>query len=300
MTSQWIAPALAAIETVPLPQVTGPDGQTCIVALGWHVDGEAGVIGGDPQAAQHVAALSDGAYGVSTALPRILQLHRDLQVPGTFFVPGYVADLHPKAVEAIVAEGHEIAHHGYFHENCFGLDTAAQREVFIRGTEALRRITGRDPLGWSAPGWGVKPDTLSLLCELGFVYDASLMEYDRPYWVKTPLGSLVELPISMILDDWEIFGGGPHPGGGVNATAESAYRIWSEEFEGLHHYGGFFSTTFHPNLMGRPGRLRMLYRLIEYMQSWDQVWWTTCGDVAARVHTHYPLPTETYATAAPC
>ncbi len=275
------------IRSTPIPAFSGPQGQTCVVALSWHLDGEAGVLGSDPAASSHVAALSEGAYGISTALPRILQLHRDLGIPGTFFVPGYVADLHPEAVEAIGAEGHEVAHHGYLHQNCYHLDLEAQRQEFLKGIASLRRITGQDPLGWSAPGWGVRPETLGLLSELGFLYDASLMEYDTPYWLATPRGSLVELPISMVLDDWEIFGGGPHPGGGVNATAASAYEIWREEFEGLYQFRGFFATTFHPNLMGRPGRLKMLYRLLEYMQGFEGVWWATCGDIAAWVQEQY-------------
>ncbi len=277
------------IRSTPIPDFAGPEQQTCVVALSWHVDGEAGVIGADPLAANHIAALSEGAYGVSTALPRILQMHRDLGIPGTFFVPGYVADLHPDRVEAILADGHELAHHGYMHENCYHLDTETQRDVFQKGIESLRRISGRDPLGWSAPGWGVKPDTLALMCELGFLYDTSLMEYDTPYWLTTPQGSLIELPISMILDDWEIFGGSPHPGGGINAPAASAYQIWKEEFEGLYHYGGLFSTTFHPNLMGRSGRIQMLYRLLEHMQTFDRVWWATCGEIAHWVQGQYPL-----------
>ncbi|MEN9261749.1 MAG: polysaccharide deacetylase [Thermostichus sp. HHBFW_bins_43] len=287
------------VQSVPIPQFTGPNGETCVVALGWHVDGEAGVIATDPQAASHITALSEGAYGVSTALPRILQMHRDLQIPGTFFVPGYVADLHPEAVEAILAEGHEVAHHGYLHENCFALDTEAQREAFLKGTESLRRIAGQAPLGWSAPSWGIKPDTLTLLSELGFLYDCSLMEYDSPYWLTTPKGNLVELPISMILDDWEIFGGSPFSGGGVNATAESAYQIWKEEFDGIRSYGGFFSTTFHPNLTGRPGRLKMLYRLLEYMLSFDKLWWATCKEVALFVKDRYPLELKSHASTAP-
>ena len=46
---------------------------------------------------------------------------------------------------------------------------------------------------------------------MGMRYDSSLMEYDVPYLIESPNGSLVELPISLILDDWEIFGGSLFP-----------------------------------------------------------------------------------------
>jgi hypothetical protein len=150
-------------QVTPIPEFQGPQGQKCIVAIGWHVDAESGPIATDPRAAQHLAALSEGAYGVSTALPRILELHHSLNIPA-FFFPGYVADLHSDAVEAIAAAGHEIAHHGYLHKNCFFLDQDAQRQVFLKGIAALvkyfskvlppfsellakRRLAGAHPAG---------------------------------------------------------------------------------------------------------------------------------------------------------
>ena len=261
-----------------------PEGKKCAVAIGWHVDGEAGPIASDARNVKHVAALSEGAYGVSTALPRILEMHRVLNIPASFFIPGYVAELHPKAVATIVQDGHEVAHHGYLHENVFLLDDEAEWNVFKKGGEALERLTGRKPVGWSAPGWGVKQRTLEILCEMGMIYDCSLMEYDVPYMISTKSGTLVELPISLILDDWEIFGGTLFPnGGGVNATAETAYQIWKEEFDGMRRFGCLFNTTFHPNLMGRPGRIDMLYRLFDYMKSSNDVWWATCEEIAGYV-----------------
>jgi len=275
-------------KTTPIPNFCGPQGQKCVVAIGWHMDAESGAIASDSRATEHLAALSEGAYSISTALPRILAMHRALKIPGSFFFPGYVADLYPHAVEAVVIEGHEVAHHGYLHENCFFLSEAEQRDVFLKGMQAIEQITSKAPLGWSAPAWGVKLDTLQILSELGMIYDCSLMEFDTPYLLTTETGTLVELPISMVLDDWQIFGASPFPGGGVNATAETAFQIWKEEFDGMRRFGGLFTTTFHPNLMGRPGRLNMLYRLFEYMQSFDDIWWATCEEVA--VHTRLLMP----------
>ena len=272
------------LQTRLLPNFVWPAGTKCAVAIGWHVDGEAGPIAADPRNARHLAALSEGAYGVSTGMPRILDLHRELAIPASFFIPGYVAELHPAMVRAVIQAGHEVAHHGYMHENVFTLDEAAERSAFVRGDAILENLTGQRPVGWSAPGWGLRASTIEILIEMGMLYDCSLMEYDVPYLIESPAGSLVELPISLILDDWEIFGGSLFPnGGGVNAPAEHAYQIWREEFDGLRYYGGLFSTTFHPNILGRPARLRMLHRLFSYMKSFDDVWWATYAEIAAYV-----------------
>lgn len=275
------SPIHATVPAKLIPDFRGPKGEKTIVALGWHMDGESGILAADPKSAQHITALGEAAYGVSTALPRILQMHRDTGVPGSFFVPGYVCDCHPHEISAIAAAGYEIAHHGYLHENCFALSDKQQRTAFVRGITSIQQVYGRAPAGWSAPSWGVKPSTLNLIKELGMLYDCSLMEYDTLYVLSTKHGDLIELPTSMILDDWEIYGGSPYPGGGINAPAEVAFEIWREEFDAMRHYGGLFATTFHPNLTGRPGRLRMMYRLIEYMQQFStDVWFATCEEVA--------------------
>tara|TARA_B100000676_G_scaffold213248_1_gene209657 strand:+ start:194 stop:1072 length:879 start_codon:yes stop_codon:yes gene_type:complete len=261
-----------------------PDGASCGVTLAWHVDGEAGPMASDRNAVNHIAAISEAAYGVTTAMPRILALHRDLEIPGTFFVPAHVAERHPVMIEAILRDGHEVAHHGYMHENVFALDDTDERAVFEHGSVILERLTGKAPRGWSAPAWGVKAHTLELMAELGITYDASLMEHDTPQIIETRCGDLVELPISMVLDDWALFGSSLYWGGHVAlSSAEEAETIWREEFDGLHRYGGLFHTTLHPNLMGRPGRLVMLERLFRHLRGLDDVWWGTCEQLADHV-----------------
>ena len=179
-----------------------------------------------------------------------------------------IAERYPSAIEGILRDGHELAHHGYMHENVFSLSRSEQQEMFAHGSDVLKSLTGKAPRGWSAPGWGVNAATLDVMIDLGMRYDASLMDRDRPYELTTSAGSLIELPIAMSLDDWALFGVSLFPSGSaVLASAEEARVIWLEEFLGLRHFGGLFNTTFHPNLMGRPGRLLMLERLLEQFSS---------------------------------
>ena len=275
-------PPYPSVSSREIESFEWPDGKACGITISWHVDGEAGPVGWDAQAARHVAAVSEAAYGVTTALPRILDLHRELAIPGTFFVPAHVVERHPASIEAILAGGHEIAHHGYMHENVFPMNGTQQREVFEHANTILQAATGRKPRGWSAPGWGVNAETLALMLDLGMLYDASLMERDRPYIVELPEGELVELPISLILDDWALFGASLYPAGSAaTAAADEARRIWQEEFDGMRHFGCHFNTTFHPNLLGRPGRMLMLKTLLGYMRSFDDVWWGTCEQLAS-------------------
>lgn len=266
-----------------------PENKKCAVTISWHVDGEAGPIGADNRNKNHLGSLSLGAYGISTAIPRILSIHKSHEVPASFFIPGYTAILHKDIVRAIDDAGYEIAHHGYYHKNVFELSEEEENEEFRLGFDALMEITGKEPKGWSAPGWGIRQNSIKNMFDLGMIYDCSLMEYDIPYRITMNNRKLVELPISLILDDYEIFGGWLFPnGGGVNAPAENAFQIWKEEFDGLREYGGLFSTTFHPCVLGRPGRLQMLEKLFKYIKTFDDVWWASCGEVAEYVLEKYP------------
>ncbi len=279
-------PSYPEVSVRTLPGFVWPEGKACGVTIGWHVDGEAGPLGWDRGAAAHLAAVSEAAYGITTAMPRILDMHRRFGIPATFFVPGHVAERHPAMIEAILVEGHEVAHHGYMHENVFGLSSEHERAVFEHASSILQALTGRAPRGWSAPGWGMTAQTVDIMMDLGLDYDASLMERDTPFLIGTAAGELVELPISMVLDDWALFGASLHPAGdAATATAAQAGQTWREEFDGLRHYGGLFNTTFHPNLTGRPGRLLMLAELFSHMRSFDDVWWGTCEQAAAHVRT---------------
>ncbi len=259
-----------------------PDDKACGVTIGWHVDGEAGPVFWEREKApQHLGAMSEAAYGITTALPRILELHRRFEIPATFFVPAHVAERYPHIIEQILTAGHEIGHHGYMHENVFDLSLADEQAIFEHANDILRQLTGQAPRGWSAPGWGVTAQTLQIIGELGMIYDGSLMDHDRPYFVGDSAGEIVELPISMVLDDWAMFGGGIFPYSPAQIMpADHARQIWQEEFDGLRHYGGLFHSTFHPNLTGRPGRLLMLAQLFEYMRLFDDVWWGTCEQAA--------------------
>lgn len=282
--SAFVPPPYPKVSTCEIEGFEWPNGKTCGVTIAWHLDGEAGPVGWDRRAARHVAAVSEASYSVTTALPRILELHRELSIPGTFFVPAHVVERHPAAIEAILADGHEIAHHGYMHENLFPMDSTEQREIFEHAISILQKATGRSPCGWSAPGWGVNAETLEVILDLGMLYDASLMERDRPYLLGLPGGELLELPISMILDDWALFGASLYPAGSAaTATAEEARSIWQEEFDGMRHFGAYFNSTFHPNLLGRPGRILMMKSLLTYMRSFDDVWWGTCETLAIHI-----------------
>jgi hypothetical protein len=43
--------------------------------------------------------------------------------------------------------------------------------------------------------------------------------------------------------------------------------------------------TMHPQVIGRPSRLRFLDRLLDFVRSHEDVWIATCAEIAAAVPT---------------
>lgn len=259
-----------------------PNGMRCAVALSFDVDGEAGMLQADSANANRLSVMSWARYGPKVGVPRILDLLRDKQVQASFFVPGYTAELYPQLIERIAAEGHEIGIHGYLHEKLSDLDAIEEEATLVRTATILENLTGRKPIGYRAPWWELNPNSPALLARHGMLYDSSLMDDDRPYILPTASGDLVEVPIHWTNDDWEQFAflADPPTGSGVIETCEKAFQLWKEEFDGQYHYGGTFVLTMHPEVIGRPARVLMLGRLIDYIRSHSGVWITTCEEIA--------------------
>ena len=73
------------------------------VALTFDVDGESAWLAEGPEYGRRLTLLSQARFGPERGLGRILDLLAELDIPGTFYVPGHTADHHPEAVAAIVA-----------------------------------------------------------------------------------------------------------------------------------------------------------------------------------------------------
>ena len=94
-----------------------PNGARCAVLLTFDFDAETNWISRDyPANLKRPGTLSQGTYGANVGVPMVLELLKREALPGTFFVPGWVAENRTARVEDLVRAGHEIGHHGYLHK----------------------------------------------------------------------------------------------------------------------------------------------------------------------------------------
>jgi len=215
---------------------------------------------------------------------RILDLAKKYQLPTTWFIPGTVIHTYPEVCKRVVAEGHEVGHHGWTHDLPASMTRDEEEQQLIRGNEAIRKLTGVHARGYRSPAWDLSPHTIELLLKHGFTYESSMMGDDyTPYYARQgdvihknePMEfgkttSLVEMPISWSLDDY------PHfefvrtaqtilPG---LQNARGVLENWFDDYLYLKNNfeWGVITYTCHPYVIGRGHRMMMLERLVELLR----------------------------------
>jgi peptidoglycan/xylan/chitin deacetylase (PgdA/CDA1 family) len=257
-----------------------PSGARAAAALTFDFDAEEVWIGEDPDNACRPSVLSQGTYGAKVAVPLILDLLARHRIDATFFVPARVAESHPERVREIVDAGHELAHHGYTHTSPTQLTREQEEGELVKGLEILRSF-GTEVVGYRSPSWDFSASTEEFLQRHGFAYSSNFMDDLRPY--RRQGTSLVEVPISWVLDDAAHFWFDGTTWTKKISTASEVREIWEGEFRGYHQLGGAFVLTMHPQIIGRPYRLEMLDLLLRWMRNFEDVWWATCRELAERV-----------------
>jgi peptidoglycan-N-acetylglucosamine deacetylase len=235
-----------------------------------------------PLGAPTPSALSRGEFAARIGMRRILDLLEREGIDATFYVPGHTVDTYPELCREVTERGHEIGHHGYLHESPADLEPADERLVLERGIDSIVRATGTRPVGYRSPGWELSAVSVDLLLEFGFEYDSSMMAQDfelyrcrrgdvpntdGPYVFGHEV-DLVEFPVSWSLDDFpqlEFIKTMALPGlSGYDKTL----GMWQTDFDYMleHAPNGVFGITFHPEVIGRGGRMRILEGLIAHIR----------------------------------
>lgn len=261
--------------------VTWPNGARCAVMLTFDFDAETLWLSRDPANAKRPGTLSQGVYGGRRAVPELLAILREEGLPATFFVPGWTAERWTDRVEAILADGHEVGHHGYLHEWVDPDRPDLEREALEKGLTALEKTVGVRPIGYRSPAGESSAGMIALLQEYGFLYDSSYMTDVVPYRHVLAEGAPgpVELPWHWSTDDapYALFAvTTPRP----MFTNEHIFSIWRDEFDVIRQWGGLFNLVMHPQFTGRPARTVLLRRMIAHIRAHDDVWFATGEQVA--------------------
>jgi len=193
-------------------------------------------------------------------------------------------------VEQILKRGHDVEHHGYFHEPPRTFKSEEEEEAaLVKGIEILEGLTGRRPRAYRSPFWEFSASTIPLLERHGFEYTGDLMDTLLPDYhvVNGRTTSMINLPGHWILDDLAHF----YYHISARKTILSCRQVlelYKEELDGIHAYGGIFTLTMHPQASGRPSRVLMLKSFIEYVKSHKDIWVTSPAALVAYWRKKHP------------
>jgi peptidoglycan/xylan/chitin deacetylase (PgdA/CDA1 family) len=261
-----------------------PDGARVAVSFSFDFDTEPVWIGFQEQSSP--SYMSRGEYGARAGMPRVLKFLRKHELPATFFIPAMSMELHPEVIKQLRDQPrYEIGFHSYVHENPMRLSAAEERNIYAQALAIFERHVGRKPVGFRSAAWDLTASTISIVKEMGFLYESSMMADDRPYALMASGQDtgLVELPVEWILDDWPLFQiSWPSKHVSIR-NAEDVYSIWKEEFDGAYEEGTTFILTLHPQVIGHRYRMQMMDRLVTYMKSRPGVWFATHEEIARHV-----------------
>ncbi len=269
----WVAPMRAGRKLTPK---SWPNGAKVAVCLSWDMDNETFEIAAGNSA---TVLLSQGEYGFTEGMGRILALYDKYNIPGAFYIPAVTGVLYPEMIQEFKKRPqHEIGIHGWIHESLTDLDDQAEEERLMnKSIEFWTNAMGKKPVGYRAPAWAFSKYTLDLIRKAGFQYDSSAMAMDEPYELLSngQQTGMIELPVDWILDDYPYF-----ISSGSLPSPELIFKVYQDEFDVAYKEGTMFMLTMHPMISGHRSRIIYLEKLIAYMKSKPGVWFATGQQIA--------------------
>jgi peptidoglycan/xylan/chitin deacetylase (PgdA/CDA1 family) len=148
-------------------------------------------------------------------------------VRATAAVDAAVATRYPAVIEQCQERDWEFVAHGQTVNRMITsrLDEHAEREYIRSSLADITRGTGRRPQGWLGPEYGESARTPPLLAEQGLAYLLDWPNDEQPYWMTTPAGNILSIPIMAELDDTVCYG--------RHITVERWRRMVTEAFDVL-------------------------------------------------------------------
>jgi len=140
---------------------------------------------------------------------RILAMLDKHQTKATFFTLGWIAERYPQLVRQIVAQGHELASHGYGHERA----SDQTQESFFTDIDLakilLEDLSGVEVRGYRAPSFSIGKNNLwafDCLQKAGYRYSSSIYPIrhdhygmpDSPRFAYEVRDGLLEIPVTTV------------------------------------------------------------------------------------------------------
>lgn len=226
-------------------------------------------------------------FGARRGAWRIMAQFRTRKIPISILAVGRAVELYPDFFRQMAEEGHEIVSHHYRWIDYAHVPEDVERDHIARAVRIIKEVTGAAPEGWMTGRPGQNTRRLHVQ-HGGFRYDRDSLADELPWWVDAG-GDAPHLvvPYSFETNDNRF-----DTNNGF-ASADDYFTYHRDAFdvmraEGLAGQPRMLSIGLHDRLIGRPGRVAGLMRLLDHMAQFDDVWFCTGGQIARHWATTFP------------
>jgi peptidoglycan/xylan/chitin deacetylase (PgdA/CDA1 family) len=158
------------------------------------------------------------------------------------------------------------------------MEEAIERQRIAWTVAAIEAATGTRPVGWHTRSAASQNTRRLLVEEGGFLYDSDAYNDDLPYGVSVGGRQHLVLPYAFDTNDMHFQGTHRFAGGEDFATYVEAALDW------LHREGEsaprMMSVGLHLRMIGRPGRIAALDRILHHARALGDVWIARRCDIA--------------------
>jgi allantoinase len=218
-------------------------------------------------------------YGNRVGVFRILKALKLAGLKATFPVNGALLDKKRPLIDAIVADGHEIAAYGWDTDSLHwgGLDPALEAE-YIAKTRAAFTAVGRYPRTWMSPARQQSQATPDLIKAAGFDVCLDWESDNVPWPMRTDHGPLTCVPVSNEMDDRKILIDQRQSEAEWRDQVLAARDLLVEEAS---RFGGqVLSFTLTPYISGLPFRIWALREVLASLGDDAKVWSASASEIA--------------------
>ena len=227
-------------------------------------------------------------YGSRVGVWSVMRLLRERAVDATVYAVGMALERNPEVAAAFRDWGVEVACHGQRWIDYQFVPEAVERADMARCIDTVTRLIGRRPVGWYTGRPSLATRRLAVEAG-GFLYDSDAYNDDLPYWLRVSGRPHLVLPYSFDNNDSRM-----NRSQGFE-TGEDFLRYCRDAFDWLYQSGlegrpRMMSIGLHARIIGRPGRIGALARLIDHIQAHEGVWIASREAIARHWRARFPAP----------
>lgn len=225
-------------------------------------------------------------YGSRAGWWRIMEVLEQHKAPVTVSSSGRAVERLPPLAQDAVRRGHEISAHGWRWEGHADLGEAEERDRIARTVATIKNVTGLRPVGWHTRSPGSANTRRLLVEEGGFLYDSDAYNHDLPFFVEVAGKRHLVLPYAFDTNDMQFF----HTNRFSGASDFVSYV--NDAFDCLHREGAhapkMMSIGLHLRIIGRPGRIAALDKILGHITDRGNAWIARRIDIANHWRSQFP------------